>query len=318
MAINLRLLNVFVLVAEHGSFKQAAEEVGRSQSAVSMHIKQLEGQLGVPLFHRTTRRVQLTAEGEQLLIHAKRAVGELENGLRLIKESVDMQSGHVSFGCVPTFASSILPSILAQYGARYPAISIHVREFVSTDLLASISRQQVDFGIGPFVENKSEFDFKPLMTEPCYALLPERLATPGMSSVTIEELSRHPMLTLSKATAFGDVLDNAAAARGVQFTSKFEFLQVATILAMVEAGLGAALLPEMAFSSARLKGVKVVPLDDPGLSRTICLVSLRGQAHSPAVARLVETIEQRTALAQSGPVSASGAWAPTSRARLPA
>lgn len=82
--INLKLLQSFVFVAEQYSFRQAAALIGHSQSAVSAQIKRLEAQLGVALFHRTTRRVQLTAEGEQLLSCARGAIAEVELGLRRI------------------------------------------------------------------------------------------------------------------------------------------------------------------------------------------------------------------------------------------
>src|SRR3954447_10424998 len=93
MNVNLKLMHTFLLVAEHSSFCRAAEVSNRSQSAVSMQIRQLELQLGVSLFHRTTRRVQLTREGELLLVCARKAVYELQTGLRQIKDAVDVQRG---------------------------------------------------------------------------------------------------------------------------------------------------------------------------------------------------------------------------------
>ena len=89
--VNLKLLHMFVAVAENRSFRMAAEQLNRSQSAVSMQIKQLEEQVGVAIFHRTTRRVELTSEGERLLGHARRALDEWENGLRQIRDVVDIQ-----------------------------------------------------------------------------------------------------------------------------------------------------------------------------------------------------------------------------------
>ena len=98
MNVNLKLMHIFLLVAEHNSFCRAAEVSNRSQSAVSMQIRQLELQLGVSLFHRTTRRVQLTREGELLLVCARRAVTELRRDgfdLRLAME--DDPANHAMF-----------------------------------------------------------------------------------------------------------------------------------------------------------------------------------------------------------------------------
>ena len=95
MLYNLRAIQIFIVVAENSSFRKAAEALHRSQSAVSTQIKLLEEQIGVSLFHRTTRRVQLTADGEQLLRHAQRAIASLEQGLSEIREAANIQSGHI-------------------------------------------------------------------------------------------------------------------------------------------------------------------------------------------------------------------------------
>ena len=95
--INLKLLQTFLLVGEHLSFRVAAEKLFRSQSAISAQIVQLEEQLGVSLFHRTTRNVSLTAEGKQLKEYAERALFEVEVGLRKIKETADVRRGRVAF-----------------------------------------------------------------------------------------------------------------------------------------------------------------------------------------------------------------------------
>ena len=110
---NLKALQIFVVVADLSSFRKAAEVMNRSQSAISSQIKLLEEQIGVTLFHRTTRRVQLTAEGEQLLSHAQRAIAALEMGLRQIKDAANLKVGHIAMGCIPSIASTVLPDILA-------------------------------------------------------------------------------------------------------------------------------------------------------------------------------------------------------------
>ena len=99
--INFKLLHIFIAIADNRSFRQASEKLNRSQSAVSMQIKQLEDQIGAALFHRTTRRVELTAEGLKLLTFARRALGEWENGLREIREAVDIQRGTLTFAVHP-------------------------------------------------------------------------------------------------------------------------------------------------------------------------------------------------------------------------
>jgi DNA-binding MarR family transcriptional regulator len=165
--VNLKLLHMFVAVAGNRSFRMAAEQLNRSQSAVSMQIKQLEEQVGVAIFHRTTRRVELTSEGERLLAHARRALEEWEDGLRQIRDVVDIQRGTLSIGCVPTVAATILPKALSAFRTAYPGINVNLREQATHDLLESIRRREIDFGIGPAVEGSAEFQFGLLFNRKC-------------------------------------------------------------------------------------------------------------------------------------------------------
>ena len=141
--VNLKLLHMFVAVAENRSFRQASEQLNRSQSAVSMQIKLLEEQVGVALFHRTTRRVELTAEGQRLLTHARRALDEWDTGLREIREVVDMQRGTLALACMPTIAATILPQVLHAFQTRYPGIKINLREPVSYTHLTLPTNREV-------------------------------------------------------------------------------------------------------------------------------------------------------------------------------
>lgn len=286
MNINFKLIGTFLSVAQNESFRKAAEETNRSLPAVSMQVKQLEEQLGVALFQRTTRKVTLTQEGEQLLISARKALAELEVGLSHIQHAADVQQGHLSFACVPTIASTRLPAILTAFAKKYPGISVHVRELANQDLLEAVRRREVDFAIGPVPDKKGELEFAPIFVDDYCAMLPRGYQDNGRASISLRELSKLPLLKLSSSTAFRDHVDNALKANGLSHESNYEFMQVTTLVAMAEAGLGIALLPRVALP--RRTPLKVVRIIGPALSRTIAIVTIRGHSLSPAAARLVE------------------------------
>lgn len=288
--INFKLLHMFLLVAEDNSFRRAAEKSNRSEAAVSMQIKHLEQQLGVALFHRTTRHVELTKEGEHLLISVRKALAEVETGLLHIRESVDMHYGVLSISCVPTVAATRLPHILLAFQKEHPKISVHVRELVATELLESIRRREVDFGIGPKIRTITEFSFKPILSDETYALIPSTYKLPRKSGITLKELSRFPILMLSTSSAFRGELDAALKAKNLTFDTKFEVIQAQTLIAMAEAGLGAAILPKI--SVPLRTNLQAVPVIDPGMTRQISIITLRGQAFSPAAARLASFVER--------------------------
>jgi DNA-binding transcriptional LysR family regulator len=275
--VNLKLMHTFLLVAEHSSFCRAAEVSNRSQSAVSMQIRQLELQLGVSLFHRTTRRVQLTREGELLLVCARKAVAELQTGLRQIKDAVDIQRGRLT---------------LATFQKSYPGVTAHVRELASTEMLDCIRRQDVDFGIGPRSPNANEFQFQPILLDEIYALIPTCMDVAPRDTISLLELSQIPTLVLTGSSAMHGMLDKAQKAAGVTLNIKYEVQQVQTQIALATAGLGAAILPRIAIPLKPDPRVRAVPIVDPPLVRELCVVTLRGQLLSPVATRFVEMLQR--------------------------
>jgi DNA-binding transcriptional LysR family regulator len=299
MNVNLKLLHTFLLVAEHGSFRRAAEEANRSQSAVSMQIRQLELQLGLSLFHRTTRRVQLTREGELLLECARRAVRELESGLRQIREAVNLERGRLSLACAPTVAATRLPTVLSVFQKAYPSVTAHVRELPSAPMLEAIRKQEVDFGIGPRVDASSEIQFRTILIDEICALVPLDLDPTPRESVSLAELSELPTLIAAGSSALYDILDRAQKAAGVQLEYKYEVHQVQTEIAMAAAGLGVAILPRIALPAQPDPRLRAVPIVDPPLSRELCVITLRGQALPPVATHFVQLLERMFATAEA-------------------
>jgi len=284
--INLKLLATFLAVAENSSFRKAATETNRSLPAVSMQIKQLEAQLGVAVFQRTTRKVELTAEGEQLLISARKALAELEAGLSRLRRTVDMQVGRLSLACVPTLSATRLPLVLTAFAARYPGITVHVRELPNLKLVEAVRRREVDFAIGTLPARIGELVADRLFVDPYCAILPQGLDHGGRQAMTLRQLVKGaPLLMLSHATAFRAHVDSALESVGVPAETNYEFMQVSTLVAMVESGLGIALLPRVAIPEN--SALRVVSLR-PTLSRTVAILTIRGHRMSPASARFID------------------------------
>lgn len=288
--VNLKLLQTFLLVGEYSSFRIAAEKSFRSQSAVSAQIRQLEDQLGVPLFHRTTRSVRLTDEGQQLLDCAQRALQEVEHGLRKIQESADIRKGKVSMSCSPTIAESRLARVLAAFENEYPGIEVSVRELASAPMFESVRKREVDFGVGPQIET-SEFHFEPLMDDPFYALVPKRMLETTKDTISLSALTRMPLLVLNQATAMRGMLEDVMKERRFKFTSRYEFTQAQTLISMASTGLGAAILPAVALPEKIDSSTYALRIVNPAMSRRVAVVTSRGQSLSPASLRLVELLK---------------------------
>ena len=291
MNVNLKLLQTFMLVAEERSFRAAAEKSFRSASAVSAQIRLLEEQLRVPLFHRTTRNVYLTPEGEQLMECAHRAYHEVEIGLRKIRETADIQHGKVVLACSPTVAETRLARVLAAFEREHPGIDVAVHEMTSGAQFESIRKREVDFGIGPSIES-SEFLMEPVMEDPFYALVPRRFLKTAKRTISLATLSNVPLLMLSKATALRGMLEDAMKERHLRFTTRYVFSQAQTLISMANAGLGAAILPKVTLPSRGDPNTYVLRITNPTLSRTVCINTLRGHKLSPASLKLVRLLKE--------------------------
>lgn len=289
MNINLKLLQTFLLVAEHRSFVTAAEQSHRSAPAVSMQIKQLEAQLGVALFRRTTRRVELTQEGTQLLAAARRALDELDSGLMQLREAVDFQNARVALGCIPTVAGSKLPLILAGFSKEYPRVTVHVRELGVKDLHDAIREGGVDFGIGPKSRSMTGLDFRSVLDDEYWALVEPGYRPQRARGITLRELALLPVLGLATPSAFQEDISTAARALGIHLQTRYEFMQISTMVAMAEQGLGVAVLPHVSMPErTRLKPLRII---EPVLRREIGIISPRGKPLTPVAQRFAELIE---------------------------
>lgn len=289
--ISLRQLQTLIAVADTGSFRRAAEQLHRSQSAVSVQIQQLEEAVGVGLFHRTTRRVALTAEGERLLGRSRRALSEIQAGIRELRDEVELQRGRVVIGAPPTISSTRLPRLIAEFQARHPGIVIQVNEDFAGNIAERLRQQELDFALSPQLGDSPEIEAQSIATDEYLAVLPHGYAVPATGIIDFSALTGEPMLALPRATALRRELDRLFQDLGHPLQPTFEVMHHLTLLAMVDAGLGVTVLPAIALEATGFEKLKTARLTNPPVSREICLLTLKGQALSPAAAACARMIE---------------------------
>lgn len=285
MHLNLNFLNTFLSIAEHKNFRRAADEIGRTQSAVSMQIRQLEDQIGIKLFTRSTRKVELTPEGEHLLQHAKRAMEELNLGLRLLKDAIDVRRGYFAMGCVPTIAATRLPRVISSFEREFPGVTISVGEFPANELIERLRNSEIELGIAPRIEGHLDLEFETIMQDEIFALIPQRFHRSGRQEITLEELSTLPIIMLSDTAALRNVLDTALAEKGLALQTRYEVRQVQTQIAMASEEIGAAIVPFCAIPLELNPRVHALRIAEPNLQRDMCVVTRKGHELQGAARR---------------------------------
>ncbi|WP_319532706.1 LysR family transcriptional regulator [uncultured Cohaesibacter sp.] len=287
--VNMKILQTFLAVAEYGSFRQAAEILHRSHSSISAQIKQLEDQLEVTLFDRTTRSVKLTEEGVFLRDSARKALYEVQLGIRRIRETRDFKRGQISLASSSNLAAFYLPPVLTAFVREFPEISLKVRELPSRDLFAAVKNKEVDFAVGPQIDDE-EFDFDTIMVESLHALIPPGLTELKGNEITLEQVCQLPMLLSSPRTAMRKILDEAMEKNDLSVSAQYQFIQAETLIAMAEAGLGIAIQPSSRLSRVDTSKVRIVDLVDPVIERRMAVITHRNQYLSPAAERLSRKI----------------------------
>jgi DNA-binding transcriptional LysR family regulator len=292
--VNLKLLQTFVLVAEHGSFHKAADQTCRSQSAVSSQIRQLEQQLGFSLFHRTTRSVRLTPDGAQLLSHATKALEEVSLGLQRIFEGGSGPRESVTFACLPTIATMQMPGVLAAFRQRFPRCGVDVREIDAVDLFESVRQGEVDFGLAADSRGK-EFSFEPLFEDVYVALMPAKFVPETRTSIRLQELAARPLFLFNPTGKISRSLIFALQGSNIEVKTRCQFRQVQTVLSMVAAGLGGAILPQSSLPAGLPDAVKMIAICEPEVTRRIGVIQFSGRPLSQSAGRLIDVFKEQFA-----------------------
>jgi DNA-binding transcriptional LysR family regulator len=274
---DLQQLHAFVAVAERRSFRAAAEHINLSAPALSRRIDKLETILGARLFNRTTRDVELTPLGRVFLERARSALDDLESAMLGISDIAGSRSGRVTVACVPSAAIHFLPSVVHSFSERYPLIRIRVVDEAAGLVLASVVSGESDFGISFMGRLVPGVDFDPIHTDPFVLAVPRTHALAARRVLAWPDLERERLIAVARSSGNRQLLDDALAKNGVNPSYSFEVSHIATLLGMVEAGLGLAAVPRLALSPEHpvLKGIA---LKSPAVSRVLGLTTRRGTA----------------------------------------
>ena len=274
---DLQQLEAFVAVAERGSFRAAADHIHLSAPALSRRIDKLETILGARLFNRTTRDVELTALGSVFLERARSAMDDLESAMLGISDIAASRSGRVTVACVPSAAIYFLPSVVRSFSERYPLIRIRVIDEAAGQVLASVVSGESDFGISFMGNQVPGVDFDPIHTDPFVLALPRTHALAKRKSLSWAQLQDERLIAVARSSGNRQLLDDALAKAGINPSYRFEVSHIATLLGMVEAGLGLAAVPRLTLppGHASLVGVALVK---PAVSRVLGLATRRGAA----------------------------------------
>jgi DNA-binding transcriptional LysR family regulator len=288
MSMNFDLgdLRAFIAVAELASFRAAAETIHLSQPALSRRIDKLEDALGVRLFDRDTRNVELTAVGRDFARKARALLDNLDEMLLGVGNVAANRWGQVALACVPSTVHYFLPAVLRQYHERFPRIRVRIIDESANEVLSAVAHGEVEIGIGITGSDEPTLEFEPLLTEAFVAACHRDHPLALHRTVTWAELGRYDFMTVDKASGNRLVMDLALATKRDRPQACFETRHVSTLVAFVEAGLGVAAVPRLSMPRKGHPALVSVPIVEPEVTRTVGLIKRRGRSLSPAAEHL--------------------------------
>lgn len=278
-------------VAKYGAFTRAAEEIYISQPGLSLLIRQLEEQLGVRLFDRTTRRVELTEAGHELVAAASRILDDVENMVADITDLAQHRRGRVSIATLPSLASAFVPRVIAQFRELFPDIRVVIHDAIASPLIKLVENGEVDFGIGLRLQFERDLVFSELLTDRLVVLMPLNHSLEKWQEVEWDALVDIEMIAMTRDTSVRHLTEQAFAKIGKTLHPSYEASYMSTAISMVEAGLGITILPSLALSTLRIPNVRVRPLINPIVRRDVGIINKKNKIFSPAAQAFLNVLQ---------------------------
>lgn len=288
--MNTRQLEHFLAVVDHGSFTRAAEHLHVAQPSLSQTIKGMERELGVPLFHRIGRSVTISAAGRALEGPARIVLRDLDTAASVIDELKGGHSGHLDLISMPSPGVEPLTELIAEYALAHPGVTLTVSAaFTAPEVLAAVRDGHSEIGILGTLEPlvAADLGIRHLGPQPMVVIAP-RNARLSEGALTIEDLSGRRMIVSSPGSLMRQVVDDAINS-GVDLPIAAVVEHRTSLLSLVEAGVGCAIMPSAWSRLAGALGLTVRPLT-PEVALHLAIVS-RPENLTPAAQSFLTLVD---------------------------
>jgi DNA-binding transcriptional LysR family regulator len=281
MNVTMRQLKGFLLVARHRSFSRAAEQMFMTQSGLSVLMREIEKQLGFRLFDRTTRTVELTQHGTQFLAVAQDQVRSFESVVSRIRETATEANRWLSIGAPPMTSAHILPEAIAQFHADRPNFRIRLHDTDLPRIAEMVKSGELDLGLGMFVKPSGGLVRIPLFRFPLVVI---RSADAKQGKARVRRwssLAGETFVGLPPSNPIQQIIAKQLARVGHQRPPEATVNYHETLIGLVEAGAGIAVMPSSVLPACRTRKVAIEALVGPVVHLELCEIRQRGRALPP-------------------------------------
>lgn len=273
--MELRQLEYLVAVIETASFTRAARKLGVAQPSISEQLRKLERELRQPLLDRLPRGVVPTPAGQRLAVHARRILAEIGDATRDAADAVSGKlSGRLAIGAIPTIAPFLLPALLPKFERLHPDVELIVTEDTTSRLLDQITNAEIDLAIASSAPQTQHIHVETIAEEPLVLMLPVRHALTKSTRVSPGALADERFVALHEMHCLAGQSSRFCASRELQPPVVMHGSNLATLSAMVSAGIGVSLVPQMmqASGTCAARGTTFRPFAGERPTRPLTLI----------------------------------------------
>ncbi|MBA2484893.1 MAG: transcriptional regulator CynR [Nitrospira sp.] len=288
--MEFRHLRYFLAAADALHFTKAAEGLTVSQPALSAQVKQLEHEVGVPLFDRVGRSVQLTRAGAIFREHARRALREMELAQVAIAEVEGLQRGTLTVGVVQTVNAYLVPEIVSRFSTRYPDVELKLDELSGPDIETGVRTGFLDVGIGFVPVTSERIESQPLFEEDFVLITSPRHRLAKRRHLRLSAVAGEALILLPSIFCTRRLLNVSFEQAGVQPKIIVEMNSIEGILATVRTSRLATILPRLSLGLERNHALRGIPLKNPTPRRAVGLLWKKGGYRSGAVRALADHV----------------------------
>lgn len=270
--MELRHLRTFVVAAEALHFTRAAEMLDVSQPTLSLQIRELERDLGTPLFDRVGRTVRLTEAGAIFRGHAVRALREVEAGRGALDDLRGLRRGAVRVGVTHSFSARLIPRAVARFRLDHPGVAVAVEKTSGRAVEQALTSGQINLGIAYAPPEDPEVEAETLFAEEVVVVVAAGHPLARRDRVDLAELGRHALALITREFSTRRLFDDRLRDAGIAAEIAVEMNDIDSLLEVVRLGTGATVLSRRAVADPAAQGLALVPIVGPGMTRTAALL----------------------------------------------
>jgi LysR family transcriptional regulator, carnitine catabolism transcriptional activator len=293
--ISLRQLRAFCLVAQEGSMTRAAVHMHLTISALSMLVRTMEEELGMRLFERTTRRMELTDAGLLFLPTAREVLAKLDAGVATLQASQRLHSARLSVVTSPLIASSLLPHVIARFREQFPHITVTLTDALVDQVVSSVREGRSDLGICTADQGSADLLSQVLYEDALVLACSKDHPLAQYKELHWADITDQNLILLTAGSGLRALVDQTLAGITLQCRPAFEVANIQTAVGLVAAGLGVAILPAYSLTRTQDRDVVAVPLIEPVVTREIVAICLRTKPFSSTAEAFLSHFKKYTA-----------------------